>query len=141
MDKEQIEEQRPIKFRAWDKNEGKMWWFDLLWGNTLTHGSGWIGMVESPTEGKYVEGTAKDNRVQVDPMDKIIMQYTGLKEKNGKEIYEGDIFRITRYPPENNKVEFYEGCYHLEPHGLDLFEWYEQGEVIGNIYENPELLT
>ena len=69
-----------------------------------------------------------------------VMQYTGLKDKNGTEIYEGDIVDINEPPAEVNRVEFYAGTYWLSPHGLVLADWNESGEVIGNIYENPELL-
>lgn len=69
-----------------------------------------------------------------------VMQCTGLKDKKGKEIYEGDICRHASGRPEVNSVEYYYGEWHLEPHGLHLSDEYEQVEVIGNIYENPELL-
>lgn len=66
-----------------------------------------------------------------------LVQYTGLKDKNGKEIYEGDIVTfegsLTDYA---GIVEFKYGSY--EP-----FPYWRSGndyEVIGNIYENPELL-
>ena len=75
---------------------------------------------------------------QGQPID--IMQYTTLKDENGKEIYEGDIFKILAEPEEINVVTWDEGKYLLEDHGLWLSDWYKHGEIIGNIYENPELI-
>ena len=68
-----------------------------------------------------------------------IMQYTGLKDKNGKEIYEGDICKHQN-PSESNYVEYRLGVWCLMPHGLYLHGEDMMVEVIGNIYENPELL-
>ena len=69
----------------------------------------------------------------------ILMQYTGLKDKNGKEIYEGDIVKWS------NSVN--SGVYEIKwfrtgfsSNGLPLFND-DVVEVIGNIYENPELLA
>lgn len=131
---------REIKFRVWDKN-AKMFTFDQL-----LHQSGRMFTM-------YVGYTL------VDPQHNnyIIQQFTNLKDKNKKEIYEGDIVRIqTKDDPEdlqweideiiydsgafvlkNARISFYEGLlrdYIMENDLCDI-------EVIGNILENPELLT
>lgn len=79
-----------------------------------------------------------------------LMQYTGLKDKNGKEIYEGDVLRMSAFSPELNIVRFNRGGFCIEPileAPLEAGFWpdikYAEddgSEVIGNIYENPELL-
>jgi len=79
--------------------------------------------------------------------DSILMQYTGLKDKNGKEIYERDLFWWNWLgSPILREVEFHNGCFigrdieHIVPmEHLGDFPLKEI-EVIGNIYENPELL-
>jgi len=88
-----------------------------------------------------------------------LMQYTGLKDENGKEIYEGDVVvRVEdvvaetiggyqRYEPEGQigSVEFNNGAFFVSggnfySYGEQMFLWSDL-EVIGNIYEDPELLT
>ena len=108
---------REIKFRAWDKTAAEM------------IGQFNVG-VGGNSDGKYYN----------------IMQYTGLKDKNGKEIYEGDICWAYEIGIGNlNRViEFNEGSFcliHANTLSSELRGWKtDYIEVIGNIYQNPELL-
>lgn len=104
---------RELKFRAWDKGNSTMFF-------------GIEGHLERFDDEMYQ-----------------IMQFTGLKDKNGKEIYEGDIFQ----DEEDGSCEFVE--WDNDFGGWSTQAWYSVGEftqaidhleVIGNIYENPELL-
>lgn len=83
-----------------------------------------------------------------------LMQYTGLKDKNSKEIYEGDILTdhgeeyllyesrlYVEYSKERGSFDFIDKFDYFGPSRYTAFQInYEQFEVIGNIYENPELL-
>ena len=72
---------------------------------------------------------------------KHLMQFTGLKDKNGKEIYEGDIVCADRHSAPNFQVIFHEGAFRLRDHINRIMNQVTSGfEVIGNIYENPSLL-
>jgi uncharacterized phage protein (TIGR01671 family) len=77
---------------------------------------------------------------EVDP--ETVGEYTGLKDKNGKEIYDGDIVPIDGY----NGVVYRHECGDWRADKFILWEWIDKSkhvnewEVIGNIYENPELL-
>jgi hypothetical protein len=111
---------REIKFRAWDKDKNKMTEWDIL----------------------------KDRYGYFNSNSFIVMQYTGLKDKNGKEIYEGDILYIdwkdSRYSPHINKYPVAwntkNACWDLHEGGSPQNDAKKYMEVVGNIYQNPELL-
>jgi len=79
--------------------------------------------------------------------DLIFMQYTGLKDKNGKEIYEGDIVKSKSHGL-NYEIKFIEGGFCADKDNIyiptDINHFYPSTgcdiEIIGNIYENPDLL-
>ena len=128
---------REIKFRAWDKELKKMR------VNPVLHFTPQSKFTVSGYSGQLYE----------------LMQYTGLKDKNGKEIYEGDIVCFV----EDVVAEVIGGYPRTEPEGrflkvgwndefLSWYLWDERGggqsmdseeeyEVIGNIYENPDILS
>ena len=75
-----------------------------------------------------------------------LMQSTGLKDKNDKEIFEGDIVKMAKdvysEPTYYEVVRHRGGAYRLESkqHGCELWLRHTDCEVVGNIYENKELL-
>jgi len=110
---------REIKFRAWDK-EKKEW---VYFGLNEVYGMG----QDLPN------GYAKID------FDKL-MQYTGLKDKNGKEIYEGDI--VTDAVGDKREIIFEDGWFCCKyPDGSRYCPTESNRAVIGNIYENQELLS
>ena len=136
---------KEIKFRAWDKEEKKM---------------------IDTSKGLYISTiVAKELVLQRmnNDFDYILLQYTGLKDKNGKEIYEGDILKWKRIDHQFNvideqigEVQFRSGVFWAEviKNGSrgQLHKVYELAnkdykvvsencEITGNIYENPLLLN
>lgn len=148
--------EREIKFKVWHRNRKEMFWYDLMWGNVHAMGGGWLGVLPIGEERDY---GWRDNRIAVDPNDCDILQFTGLKDKNGKEIYEGDILRIHNAEEDDGenykystiefkngafKVEYDFGDYDMTAIGWAIDIWDNQKitcEIIGNIYETPELLN
>lgn len=125
---------REIKFRVWDSKEKSMIeWDDIKASNSIFI---WINA---------------NNRGTEHPL----MQYTGLHDKNGKEIYEGDIVKAKIYKPKEpvvGLVRYLTYTTHFTA-GFCLVSKYSspteyiwslksgiETEVIGNIHENPELL-
>ena len=140
---------RELKFRVWD--------------GELMHYNARVGGFDETRPTVYKCCGMISKWVNVEPLsDKEIMQYTGLMDKNGKEIYEGDIIQsksemvrlVTNEPTGRIAIKNYtvrweheiarwgrfkDGKFELLS-GLKkeyLDQWYT---VIGNIYENPELI-
>lgn len=120
---------REIKFRAWDEEDERMYCDDKV-----------IVTFRGFLEEVYV----RHGNTLFELIDYKLMQYTGLKDRNGKEIYEGDIldygygkfeviwhkgaFKIRKVSFENGNLHYLTNCY------------FDELMIIGNIYENSELL-
>ena len=124
------------KYRAWDKARNEMN-YKVMVGNCDLSDGNWTCPIIWIEERK--------NWLHFDDDYECIMQSTGLKDKNGKEIFEGDILTSQNYTAKG-VVEFrtdsgmWVNC--LKEYGY--FEYLgnvaSSRKIIGNIYENPELL-
>jgi uncharacterized phage protein (TIGR01671 family) len=114
---------RELKFRAWDKKLNRMWtWEDIH----EAEANGFITFLE-----------------MLEDKDRFVpLEYTGLKDKNGQEIYEGDVIKFSNgFYDDPYVVKFDEGCFEANRHGMfRRLNECEDIQVIGNIYQTPELL-
>lgn len=120
------------KFRAWLKEELEMQ--DVLAFDTRGHS--FLGI-----EGTNVRVEGWCDYFEVDKQA-VIMQFTGLKDLNGVEIFEGDILFDKHHNPQIGVVVFYEGAFQLLANNMyyPLIQFDGDVEIIGNIHENPKLL-
>lgn len=130
---------RVIKFRAWDKTNNRMMIFDDFWPCDEYRSLAWRINEKSMTknDGNY--------RLDWDEEALELMQFTGLTDKNGKEIYDGDwlkdsLGRLHKMVWSDTEARFQLRFFEVDwqiRHIVDA----RTMEVIGNIYENPELLN
>lgn len=132
---------REIKFRTkpieCELPNGEELYGKFVYGNLLKHKNG-VCRVLVPIEGGY-----KNYKVATE----TIGQFTGLYDKNGNEIYEGD---IVKWAKDNRMyvIKFLRGMFYASVEecnksmigGFPLHRITEYSEIVGNIYDNPELM-
>jgi uncharacterized phage protein (TIGR01671 family) len=138
---------REIKFRAWDKSEKLMCPAEVI--NFQVGGCFLIG--NGGTPGYAIGRTIypAENRGHFVEFDDVyLMQFTGLRDKNGVEVYDGDEIEITWGDPDETSAETitWDNDYAYWKYGNNpMYELFDSPiisfEVIGNIYSNPELLN
>jgi len=124
---------RDIKFRAFARDRKAM--YDNV--GYIPHINGFsIIPKDSVTGGTLEPMNSHSHNIE-------LMQYTGLKDRNDIEIYEGDIVKLSGIK-KTTRIEFIDGAFFVVGYG-ELHIWICEDwcsfEVIGNIYENKELLN
>lgn len=123
---------RALKFRAWSKKRNK--WWEGVW-------------IKAETGSTY---TGDTHDLELDANDDLIVeQFTGLKDMNGKEVYEGDIIKYDHPNSGYGRTDIPDYCFDPVPALETMYEDGEHcemifrirsGEVVGNIHQNHELM-
>ena len=127
---------REIKYKAWDKAK-KVW--KIVTGLHFFGGEKLTTISYDSEEGEIMD-------VPVEEFE--IVEYTGLKDKDGKDIYTGDVLKMDSWTPEHIQVKFIEGAFCLANaggHYIGEIHYTNhanipQSTVVGNVFENPNLL-
>lgn len=120
---------RELKFRAWD-GKYKEW-------------TGYkIDNIDCNNKIFFECSETKKSIIDDDLERFTLMQYTGLKDKNGKEVYEGD-FYLHCTTSKIGDIKYGDGKFYCDTKDIRRYDLpnINNGRVIGNIYENPELLV
>jgi uncharacterized phage protein (TIGR01671 family) len=141
---------REIKFRAWDTEEEEMYYSDKEYDDHF------FEFVKGKPTLLAVRPPEPNSMFSLDPPEPYcdeysdVMEFTGHKDKNGKEIWEGDIVKYCHYTDcDTNKLRVWKIAkivwgnfrFKLEPPtAMEALYISKMYEVIGNIYENPELM-
>jgi len=126
---------RQFKFRVWDKSKNKLSLVKSI--SYADDGYAETVIVEPAPKLDYYNGL-------VNGENGVLQQFTGLLDINGKEIYEGDIIKY-EFPEKGRNQVTVRWSYENEDNhpGFRLFDEYGQygnRKIIGNIFENPELI-
>lgn len=131
---------REIKFRAWDKKRKEMFPVHELEWHKISHSlTTCIGYDDPDKDGWTMHGGRNNSYANGERY--VLLQYTGLKDKNGVDIYEGDLFKtsldwiaVVEWENEGRFLGF------TADRSILYINREPAVEIIGNIYENPELL-